>query len=216
MAEELGLWGIVVCGVLTAAWPRRRAAWATTAFVVALGCLLRLAWAFGSEDWSYAVVAENTRHGLAWPLRIAGLWAGPEGSLLLWVVMVAGVSALAVRSASADPVASAQVAGVLGGGLTAAYAGAVGLIASPFERPDIPPIGGIGLQPILEHPAMTWHPPVLYAALVGLLHPSIWSAARRSPVDRRHWLLPLALLVIGLATGSRWAHAEVGWGGYWA
>ncbi len=216
MAEELGLWGIVVCGVLTAAWPRRRVLWATSAFVVSIGCLLRLAWAFGSEDWSYAVVAENTRPGLAWPLRIAGLWAGPEGSLLLWVAMVAGVAALAVRSARADPAASGQVAGLLGGGLTAAYAGAVVLVASPFHRPDVPPIGGIGLQPILEHPAMTWHPPVLYAGLVGLLYPSIWSAARRSPADRRHWLLPLALLVIGLATGSRWAHAEVGWGGYWA
>ncbi len=216
MAEQLGLWGIVVCGVMTAVWPRLRVQWATAAFVVAFGCLVRLAWAFGSEDWSFLVVSDNTRAGVAWPMRVAGLWAGPEGSLLLWTVMVAGVTALAVRSASSDPFSSGLVAGLLGGGLTAAYAGAVVLVASPFRRPDLPSVGGIGLQPILEHPAMTWHPPVLYAGLVGLLYPSIRSAAARSPAERRLWLLPLGLLVIGLATGSRWAHAEVGWGGYWA
>lgn len=216
MAEHLGLWGIMFCGVMTAVWPRFRVQWATAAFIVALGCLVRLAWAFGSEDWSFIVVSDNTRSGVAWPMRVAGLWAGPEGSLLLWTVMVAGVTALAVRSASSDPFSSGLVAGLLGGGLTAAYAGAVVLVASPFQRPDLPPIGGIGLQPILEHPAMTWHPPLLYAGLVGLLYPSIRSAAARSLAERRLWLLPLGLLVIGLATGSRWAHAEVGWGGYWA
>ncbi len=216
MAEQLGLWGIVACGVMTAVWPRLRVQWATAAFVVAFGCLVRLAWAFGSEDWSFLVVSDNTRAGVAWPMRVAGLWAGPEGSLLLWTVMVAGVTALAVRSASSDPLSSGLVAGLLGGGLTAAYAGAVALVASPFQRPDLPPVGGIGLQPILEHPAMTWHPPVLYAGLVGLLYPSIRSAAARSLTERRLWLPPLGLLVIGLATGSRWAHAEVGWGGYWA
>ena len=113
----------------------------------------------------------------------------------------------------------------LGAGLIVGYGGLVALVASPFERSDVPAIGGLGLQPVLEHPAMIWHPPILYAGLVGLLVPSIRGAAtmfaakpaQNDRVDSRTSLLvAMAILTVGLTTGALWAGVELGWGGYWA
>lgn len=213
MIETLGLLSVVALGLLSAAAPRRQVGAAVMAFVVGLLCLARLGWAFLAEQWEFAYVADHTRPGLRWPLRLAGLWAGPEGSLLFWTVLVSGVSAVVVWRSAAEHRASAAR---LTGGLTAAYALVVVVAASPFDRPDLPPVSGLGLQPILEHPAMTWHPPLLYLGLVAMLYPAIRTAASGAPARVRAWLIPLGILAIGLATGSRWAHAEVGWGGYWA
>lgn len=182
----------------------------------------RLAYGFVIEDWALVYVADNTRPGLALPIRVAGLWAGPEGSLLLWSSMVATAAALATRKLDDHT----RVWAVrLGAGLIVGYGGLVALVASPFERSDVPAIGGLGLQPVLEHPAMVWHPPILYAGLVGLLVPSTRGAAAMfagKPTQTDHGdsqtslLVAMAILTVGLATGALWAGVELGWGGYWA
>jgi cytochrome c-type biogenesis protein CcmF len=190
--------------------------------------LARLAFGFATEEWALDYVADHTRSGLAAPIRIAGLWAGAEGSLLLWTVMVAWVVLVAVRGREASDAAEVWALR-LGGGLVAGYGLLVALVASPFERSPLPAIGGLGLQPVLEYPAMIWHPPILYAGLVGLLVPMIRASARMlagrppmaaSELDRQRgpvsMTLSMAVLTVGLATGALWAGVELGWGGYWA
>ncbi|MEZ5412046.1 MAG: cytochrome c biogenesis protein CcsA [Acidimicrobiales bacterium] len=237
MGAALVWLAVVLATGAVAGGARRAGGWALTGAAGALtAAVARLAWAFAAEDWTLRYVADNTRSGVSPVLRVAGLWAGPEGSLLLWTAALAWAAVIAARVAGGGTpaggvaVADGRVGGDraaagwarrLGGGLVAAYALVVALAASPFERLALPAVDGLGLQPVLEHPAMMWHPPILYAGLVGLLAPSLASAARaragRGPqVPVALVAGPLALLTAGLLTGARWADVELGWGGYWA
>ncbi len=230
---------VVLAAGAVAAGGRRAGGWALPGAALALTAALgRLAWAFATRDWTLRYVADNTRSGVSAPLRVASLWAGPEGSLLLWTAALAWAAVIAVRVVSGPAVAGPGAAGPavagpgvagpgvgwarrLGGGLVAAYALVVALAASPFERLDLPAVDGLGLQPVLEHPAMVWHPPILYAGLVGLLAPTLAGAARARAglgpqVPAALLAGPLALLTAGLLSGARWADVELGWGGYWA
>jgi len=116
-------------------------------------------------------------------------------------------------------------------GLTGAYTAVVALTASPFTVSDIPPVTGVGLQPVLEYPAMVWHPPILYAGLVGMIIPAIVAtsgvaatsasnaAAEGTSVavgSTQTLRVTTALLTLGLGTGALWANVELGWGGFWA
>ncbi|MFV0524285.1 MAG: cytochrome c biogenesis protein CcsA [Acidimicrobiales bacterium] len=257
MSTVLGpaaLWATVIlatgAALLGDRWNRRLlgAATATAATAVAT-----LAWAFLTADWRWLVVVDNTRDGVGPLLRLSGLWAGPEGSLLLWTAMVAVAALMAGRR---TPPAGAGATTRLGGGLVAAYALLTATAAWPFARLDAPPADGLGLQPVLEYPAMVWHPPLLYAGLAAMLVGSLMAAGsalgpgralrtRRAgagtgavrapearsgadpdavpePSDLTHladpttWRIALALLALGLVTGSLWAGVELGWGGYWA
>lgn len=163
---------------------------------------------FATEDWGNAYVVGTTRAGLPLPVRLAGLWGGAEGSLLVWTVLLAwGTVIVRLLGGWARP----------GAALTAAYGLVILLTADPFERFDAPAVGGLGLQPVLEHPAMVWHPPILYAGLVGMIVATLVAFGRpdRSTLGRTIGGA-LALLTAGLATGAAWAHAELGWGGFWA
>ena len=181
--------------------------------------LALLGWAFLTEDWRFATVVGHARPDVPWTLRVAGIWAGPEGSLLLWTTMSAGAAVLVAR------IASSTLPSRILAATTAAYGLVVLTEADPFERLAAPPGAGNGLQPVLEHPAMLWHPPVLYLGLIAMLIPTALSVGLSTSADGETgdtaaiaWTLPLALalLTAGLATGANWAHVELGWGGYWA
>ncbi len=181
----------------------------TAAMAAAFGASVGvLFWRFATEDWANAYVVSTTRPDLSWPVRMAGLWGGAEGSLLLFTSLVGAVAVLVRRAGGeARPLTA----------LTAAYGVVVLVAADPFVRLDAPAVGGLGLQPVLEHPAMVWHPPILYLGLVGVLAPGLMvlgGASHRAV--RRATGVSLALLTAGLATGAAWAHAELGWGGFWA
>ncbi len=210
--------GAAVMGLLPGSDRRQRpsVASAMAAMVVAvsggMAALGVLGWAFLREDWRFATVVGYARADVAPTLRLAAIWAGPEGSLLLWTVMLALATVVALTlGASAVP-------GRLLAATTAAYALVVATVADPFERLAAPPGAGNGLQPVLEHPAMLWHPPILYLGLIGLLVAGALAAGDRQLGARAGITLPaaLALLTAGLATGSNWAYVELGWGGYWA
>lgn len=212
-ALDIGLIALVAAALLAGSAPSHRLRFgaALCAGGLGVGLLVRLGWALVAEDWSYALVVDQTRPDLAWPLRAAGLWAGPEGSLLLWTVMLALALSAVVRRTS-DRVGPALL-----GGLTAAYGTTVAVVANPFERLSAPPSAGLGLQPVLEHEAMTWHPPILYAGMIAAASAAALGLGGATVVHRRRaWLLACGLLTVGLATGARWAHVELGWGGYWA
>ena len=168
-------------------------------------------------DLSLTYVADHARSGLSGPFRLAGLWGGASGSLLLFTSMVAAAVAAMVWT---QPAATARSASVWGSLSVAVLTGAVLVTANPFGRLAIPAIAGAGLQPILEHPAMLYHPPLLYLGQVSTIVPFLVAVAAPLDAGRRRalrcWLgLSLGLLTIGLATGSNWAYVELGWGGFW-
>ncbi len=200
------LWLGVVLGVVATLRPSRLTVGASAiAMSASVASLFSRFWV---EDWTNGYVVSTTRPGLSLPVRLAGLWGGAEGSLLLFTALVA-IAAWIVRSrhGRSEPVTA----------LAAGYGIVLLIAANPFETFDAPAVGGLGLQPVLEHPAMVWHPPILYLGLVGVIVPAMIALGAGDPRQIRTTTgAALALLTAGLATGAAWAHAELGWGGFWA
>jgi cytochrome c-type biogenesis protein CcmF len=178
--------------------------------------------AFWQHDFSLAYVVAHSNN--AQPLRyaLAALWAGPEGSLLVWgwmtLVVMAGL-AWAWRGAAGQRGALA-ILGVWGAALIVALL----ISGNPFRTLATPPPDGRGLNPLLLDPGMLYHPPLLFLGytlaavplallLAGLSEGALDSAWRAS---LRRWnLLAWAALGAGLLAGARWAYTVLGWGGYW-
>jgi cytochrome c-type biogenesis protein CcmF len=185
---------------------------------------LALTYAFVQNDFSVLYVASNSNSALPLEYRIAAVWGGHEGSLLLWMMMLC-VWQLAVAKFSRHlplPVL-ARILSVMG--LVAAGFLAFTLFTSnPFDRliPGAP--DGRDLNPLLQDPGMVFHPPMLYmgyvgfsvafafavAALIGGNLDTTWARWTR-PWTTVAWIF----LTIGIALGSWWAYYELGWGGWW-
>lgn len=173
--------------------------------------LVRLGWAFWTSSLEWTYVAEQSRLGAPWYYRLAGVWGGMEGSLLLFTGVAAAFAAVAARSATV----SARWAAVL----TLVVLVAVNLVlASPFDQLAVPATAGFGLNPILEHPAMAVHPPLLYAGMAASGAAALVAVGGPRPYFAgRPWLLAsLALLTAAMTVGAAWSYVEQGWGGYWA
>lgn len=197
---------------------RRGARWAmataASALVLATGVLIT---AIATLDFSYEYVASQSRARSSGAYRLAALWGGAEGSLLFFAVLFAIVASVAAWRYDLGRWGLAASCA-----MTAVLAATVAFAANPFARAPLPAVRGAGLTPILEHPAMLYHPPILYLGLVATLVPfalaidgPVVNPARRAIV--RRWILGAwTLLTVGLATGANWAYVELGWGGYWA
>jgi cytochrome c-type biogenesis protein CcmF len=225
---RVAVWVAVVAGGLGAVAPfvgRRR--WSVPLVAVAAGgCLVAvvvLARALVVGDFSLTYVADFSRRGASGPYRLAGLWGGMAGSLL-WLAALAGLAGLLAAVRVGYGRRRADVAAV-SGATVAVLLVLVVAFADPFVTLDVPAIDGAGLTPILEHPAMLYHPPLLYLGLATLVGPFAVTVA--ALVDRqlddawvdtvRRWsLVPWTLLALGMVAGSHWAYVELGWGGYWA
>ena len=130
----------------------------------------RLGVAFYRTDTRFSVVIESSRRATGGFFRLAGLWGGARASLLVWTLCGGIVTALEARrlsehSPDADLVATKHRVQSLAI-VTASLALLSALVANPFVRERLPPTDGRGLSPILEHPAMLWHPPLVYAGLM--------------------------------------------------
>jgi cytochrome c-type biogenesis protein CcmF len=191
------------------------------AALVASGVLLA---ALLRHDFSFVYVWKHTSLELPRPYTFSAFWGGQEGSLLLWLLILTGFSAVAVllgrRSARS---LLAWTVPVLGG-VIAFFSLLLVAVASPFAT-QAPPADGLGLNPSLQNPYMLAHPPFLYLGFVGLTIPFAFAmgalAARRSDelwvvVTRRWTLVAWMLLGFGQLLGAHWAYVEVGWGGYFA
>lgn len=224
---RIAVWVALLAGLAAAAAPlvgrRGRSAIllavSTVAGVVATAVLAR---ALVVGDYSLVYVADFSRRGATAPYRLAGLWGGMAGSLL-WLATLVGVAGLA-GAWRVDGHRRDRMAAVTGA-VVATLVLLVLALADPFVTLDVPAIDGAGLTPILEHPAMLYHPPLLYLGLATLVGPFALTVA--ALVDRRlddDWLatvrpwslLPWTLLAVGMLAGAHWAYVELGWGGYWA
>lgn len=181
---------------------------------VAWLALARLGWAFFTEQLTWRYVAEQSRVDAPWYYRIAGVWGAMEGSLLLFGAILGLVAVVALRR---PPI---TVGGTWFAVLTVGSVVAIDLfLASPFGRLDAPAVRGFGMNPILEHPAMTVHPPLLYLGLAAALAAALRAASaptRPFAAARSCLLGVVGLLTLAMALGAAWSYLEQGWGGYWA
>ncbi len=187
----------------------------------AVGCLIA---SFVGNDFSVSYVAGNSNSALPLFYRVTALWGAHEGSLLLWILLLAGWTvAVAVGSARLPPRFAARVLGVLGvvsfGFLLFTLA-----TSNPFLRLDPAMPDGRDLNPILQDPALAIHPPILYTGYVGFAVAFAFACAAmlegRLDQTWARWTRPWttaawSFLTCGIALGSFWAYYELGWGGFW-
>ncbi|HVF37478.1 MAG TPA: heme lyase CcmF/NrfE family subunit [Sphingomicrobium sp.] len=189
--------------------------------LLSFGALITL---FLNSDMSVLLVAENSHSLKPWIYKFSGAWGNHEGSMLLWVTVLAlagAVVALFERRLSER---------TLGATLGAQAALALGFFAfllfasNPFERLSPAPLDGRGLNPLLQDPGLAFHPPTLYLGYVGLsvaFSLAVGGLIRREvgpAIARamRPWVLGAwSLLTLGITAGSYWAYYELGWGGWW-
>jgi cytochrome c-type biogenesis protein CcmF len=204
-------------GATTSTGSSSAARWVLGAVVVANAAATGwLARALLANDFSWAYVADFSRRDTSGPYRLAALWGGMAGSLLWFATLVGVVGWFTARRSRHDPVTTRAVVTVTLA-LVLALDGLVLAFTDPFARLDTPALDGRGLTPILEHPAMVYHPPLLYLGLASLTAPFALTMAGQSPAVVRRWLLvPWTLLAVGMVAGAHWAYVELGWGGYWA
>ncbi|HEX8856734.1 MAG TPA: cytochrome c-type biogenesis CcmF C-terminal domain-containing protein [Thermoleophilaceae bacterium] len=181
--------------------------------------------AFLRSDFSFELVATHSSTTTPAFYRATAAWSSQEGSLLLWVMLLSGWSSLILFLAQRRLRRVAPYATAVLLGLAAFFLGLLVFLASPFSRLSPAPIEGSGLNPILQHPAMMIHPPMLYSGYTLFTVPFAFAVGalitRRLGTDWIRTVRPFALgawlcLGIGIVLGARWSYSELGWGGYWA
>ena len=187
----------------------------------AVGCLVA---SFVGNDFSVLYIAENSNSALPMFYRVTAMWGAHEGSLLLWILLLAAWTvAVTIGAARLPPRFAARVLGVLGlisfGFLLFTLA-----TSNPFLRLDPAAPDGHDLNPILQDPALAIHPPILYTGYVGFAVAFAFACAAmlegRLDQTWARWTRPWttaawAFLTCGIALGSFWAYYELGWGGFW-
>ena len=194
------------------------------AVAVAFACLI---WAFAVSDFSVANVAANSHTDKPMLYKVAAAWGSHEGSLILWCLVLTGFGAVLSRARGlpfglkASAVATQGLLGVM-------FLAFAVFTSNPFTRLNPAPFQGQSLNPLLQDPALAFHPPLLYAGYVGFsvcfslavaaliegrANSSFWPAWGR-------WVRPWALaswafLTAGITLGAFWAYYELGWGGWW-
>jgi cytochrome c-type biogenesis protein CcmF len=201
----------------------RRAVYCLAALCV--GAFAILESAFLRSDFSYALVAEGSSTSTPTFYKVTAVWATQDGSLLLWVTLLAifsGAVLFLTRRSLRD---LAPYAAAVLGAVAAFFLLLVVVWENPFDTLAVAPQEGAGLNPLLRHPAMMIHPPMLYTGYVGFSIPFAFAigalVTRRTGADwiratRRFALVAWTFLGTGILLGALWSYSELGWGGYWA
>lgn len=216
-------------GLLEAA---RRGAYA--AFGVTTLAVLALEYLLVTSDFSIEYVASNTNFALPLFYKIVALWAGHNGSLLLWTWIVTIFSAIvAYQHRHKNNDLMPYVLFVMA--TTMVFFSILSIfISNPFQTlyqevgntlQEFTARDGHGLNPLLQHPAMIIHPPILFIGYVGSVVPFAFAIAALITgklgagwihTTRRWALTTWGFLAVGIVLGGKWAYVELGWGGYWA
>jgi cytochrome c-type biogenesis protein CcmF len=183
-----------------------------------------LTWAHVTSDFSVANVFENSHSLKPMIYKISGVWGNHEGSMLLWVSILALFGAMVAWFGRNLPGSLlAAVLGVQAWVATAFYLFVL-LTSNPFARLARAPMEGRDLNPILQDPGLAVHPPLLYLGYVGFSIAFSFAVAAliegRIDAAWARWVRPWTLaawvfLTLGIAMGSYWAYYELGWGGWW-
>ncbi|QVB04006.1 heme lyase CcmF/NrfE family subunit [Salmonella enterica subsp. enterica serovar Irumu] len=195
-----------------------------TQFALLLLAFAILVFCFLTSDFSVVYVAQHSYSLLPWGLKLAAVWGGHEGSLLLWVLFLSGWSALFALCyrRDSDPLFPLTLS-VLSM-VTALLLLFVVVWSDPFARIFPPTIEGRDLNPMLQHLGLILHPPLLYLGYGGLMVAAGVALASLLRGDFNaqsawvcwRWALPgWCALTLGIILGSWWAYCELGWGGWW-
>ena len=201
----------------------RRAIYAVAGLLALAMVIIEVAYL--RSDFSFALVAGNSSLETPTFYKVTAMWSSQAGSLLLWVFLLSVFSSavlLLTRGALREVVPWAIA--VLGA-VASFFLVLMVVWENPFEMLAAPPPDGAGLNPLLRHPMMMFHPPLLYLGYVGFSIPFAFAVGalitRRTGADwiratRRFALAAWSFLAAGLLLGSLWGYSELGWGGYWA
>ncbi|NVP54214.1 heme lyase CcmF/NrfE family subunit [Mycoplana rhizolycopersici] len=197
---------------------------ATAGFLLTLFSFFVLTFAYVTSDFSVRNVWENSHSLKPMIYKVSGVWGNHEGSMMLWLLILAFFSALVATFGGNLPDRLKANVLAVQGWITAAFALFILLTSNPFLRLDPAPGEGKDLNPILQDVGLAIHPPLLYLGYVGFS--VCFSFAIAALIDGRidaawaRWVRPWALmawsfLTAGIAMGSYWAYYELGWGGWW-
>ncbi len=239
MIPELGQFALVLalavalvqCSIPLIGAARDNAVWmaiarpaARTQFALVVVAFAVLTWSFITSDFSVSYVAANSTRALPLQYRIAAVWGGHEGSLLLWLLMLTfWMAAVSLFSRHMPLAMVARILAVMGF-ISVGFLLFLLLTSSPFERLLPAALEGRDLNPLLQDPGMVIHPPMLYmgyvgfsvafsfaiAALLGGNLDAAWARWSR-PWTTVAWIF----LTLGICLGSAWAYYTLGWGGWW-
>jgi cytochrome c-type biogenesis protein CcmF len=193
-------------------------------FGVLAVCFVILEAAFLRSDFSFELVASHSSTTTPAFYQATAIWSSQEGSLLFWVLLLSGWSSAILflsrgRAREIAPYATAVLLGI-----AAFFCGLLVFLETPFGKLSPTPVEGAGLNPLLRHPAMMFHPPMLYSGYTLFTIPFAFAVGalitRRLSADWLRTVRPFALaawlcLGIGIVLGARWSYSELGWGGYW-
>lgn len=206
---------------LPALCPRR---WTLAQLTLVIVAFVVLLLALLADDFSLHYIAQHSHSALARGLKLAAAWGGHEGSLLLWLLCLTGWSALYALCARRQSAAAQRYTLGLMALMIGAFLLFIVTLSDPFARVFPAPPEGRDLNPMLQHPGLIFHPPLLYLGYAGL---ALCTArllggllSRQSPQAMAEgcwrWLLPAwGCLSAGIILGSWWAYSELGWGGFW-
>ncbi|MXU66294.1 heme lyase CcmF/NrfE family subunit [Oceanomicrobium pacificus] len=189
-----------------------------------LAAFLALTWSFVTSDFSVQLVAMNSHSAKPMLYKITGVWGNHEGSMLLWVLILALFGATVGLWGGALPPGLKARALSVQAMIGVAFLLFILFTSNPFLRLDTPPLDGNDLNPLLQDPGLAFHPPFLYLGYVGLSMAFSFAVAAliegRVDAAWARWVRPWTLaawmfLTIGIALGSWWAYYELGWGGWW-
>ncbi|MFA5582432.1 MAG: heme lyase CcmF/NrfE family subunit [Paracoccaceae bacterium] len=205
-------------------WMALGGAAATAQFLLISFSFIVLTYAFVVSDFSVSLVAGNSHTDKPMLYKVTGVWGNHEGSMLLWILILALFGAAAAWFGGNLPerlrarVLSVQAL------IGVAFLAFLLFTSNPFVRLENPPLNGNDLNPLLQDPGLAFHPPFLYLGYVGLSMAFSFAVAAliEGRVDAAwgRWVRPWTLaawvfLTIGIALGSWWAYYELGWGGFW-
>jgi cytochrome c-type biogenesis protein CcmF len=182
-----------------------------------------LTYAFVTSDFSVLDVAQNSHTAKPMIYKITGVWGNHEGSMLLWIFVLAIYSAVIVFAQRGSARLTSAALGVQGL-LACAFLLFILFTSNPFLRLDPPPFEGAGLNPLLQDPGLAMHPPMLYIGYVGLSAAFSYAAAALitgeadaawARAARPFMLIAWIALTLGITLGSWWAYYVLGWGGFW-
>ena len=224
VALALGTFPIIGAASGNAVWMGLARPLARTQFLLIAIAFACLAYAFASMDYSVAYVVTNSNSKLPIQFRIAAVWGGHEGSLLLWAMILSiWTVAVSLFSKHLPDDMRARILGVMGL-ISVGFLLFMLMVSNPFERLIPAALDGRDLNPLLQDPGMIFHPPMLYmgyvgfsvafafaiAALLGGQLDAAWARWSR-PWTTMAWVF----LTLGIMGGSNWAYYELGWGGWW-
>ncbi|CUS03951.2 Cytochrome c-type biogenesis protein CcmF [Candidatus Promineifilum breve] len=224
---------VAIYGVVAAAYGARRGddRWVRSArnaiaiiFPLVLLAALLIITALVTGDFSIAYVSDVSSRGMPTYLKVTALWGGQAGSLLFWNLLLAAFTSAAMLSKWRQQKELMPYVIIVAGMTQVFFLLISTFIENPFARNLVIPADGQGLNPLLRHPGMIIHPPMLYLGFVGFTIPYAFAMAALMSnqlgdnwihTTRRWTLVAWLFLGLGLILGGRWAYDVLGWGGYW-